>query len=267
MTLVLNEIHVAKGLPDSVVVAAADRRITLGGKYNSTRRKLFDIPYLNASISYYGLAELPCKGEYLSSWLPNFITRHSDAQSMVDLAGSLRQELHEVLPTGALAHSVSGFHICGFNSNGLPDFYHLTNVEVKDGQYKEKTDRYKPPTSDFLGRDAKEELGWDGHDPMAIKPGVWVYRNGDFVAHALASEAVDIMLDRFFKLPNFPPPKTPQDYLKFVEFKFKVIAYTYKQWAKQKLIGGDIDVIVRTKERAWATPKIRLYPRARTRRH
>jgi hypothetical protein len=52
MTLVLNEIYLLNGLGKSFIVAAADRRISKpNGTYDSTRRKLFPIPYLNGAVS------------------------------------------------------------------------------------------------------------------------------------------------------------------------------------------------------------------------
>jgi len=264
MTLVLSEIHIRKGLLDSVVVAAADRRITREQQYDSTRKKLFNIRKLNAAISYYGLAEVyparqRAKSEYLSSWLPTFIKNHSDAKSMEDLALSLREELHKIVPKETLARHASGFHICGFNEDGFPDFFHLTNVtKIRGDKYAEVEDQYQRPSSDFLGRDARKTLDWDGQSTMAIKPGGVIYRNGDFKSHALAAELLDEMLERFFTFPDFRRPKTPEDHRDFVKFKLEVIAYTYKKWAKSKLIGRPIDVIVRTKARVWATSGVTL---------
>ena len=85
MSLILNEIHIVGGLSHTVVVAAADRRISApGGTYDSTRRKLFDVQYLQAAVAYYGLAVVYPRGkkEYLSSWLPNFIRANSSIASM-----------------------------------------------------------------------------------------------------------------------------------------------------------------------------------------
>lgn len=72
MTLILNEIHVQNGLNETLLVAAADRRVSNpDGSYNSLQRKLFTVPYRNATISYFGIAEVFPSGkrEYLSEWL------------------------------------------------------------------------------------------------------------------------------------------------------------------------------------------------------
>lgn len=61
MTLILNELKVFKNLEDSAWIVGADRRITMkvpgeATKYFDTRQKLFAIPYLGATVSYFGLA-------------------------------------------------------------------------------------------------------------------------------------------------------------------------------------------------------------------
>lgn len=57
MTLITNEIHMLDGFKRTVLVFAADRRLTnLDGSYGSTQQKLFQIPYLEGGISYFGLA-------------------------------------------------------------------------------------------------------------------------------------------------------------------------------------------------------------------
>ncbi len=247
MTLILNEVHLVKGLTRTVMVAAADRRITLGGKYDSTEQKLFTIPYLRGAISYYGLAEVYPKGkpEYLSSWLPNFIADHHSATTLKDFVYSLREELHRIIPPGTLKINVSGFHVCGYQPDGLPDFWHLRSWGKLDGfRYSDRQSRYLLPTSDFLGRDAKCGFHWDGVNPDSANNGVQVYRNGDFRAHALASEHLDNMLSSFFQFPDFNKPVTVNDYARYVKFKLEVLAYIYRKWAKQKIIDRPIDVII-----------------------
>lgn len=248
MTLILNEIHLVKGLARTVLVAAADRRIAWpDGKYDSTRRKLFDIPYLRGTISYYGLAVVYPKGkqEYLSSWLPNFIRAHHSITTLKDFVSSLREELHRVICPEILRKNASGFHVCGYQPDGLPDFWHLRNVGgLKEFVYSDLQPRYLCPTSDFLGRDARKEFGWDGKDPGSARNGVQVYRNGDFRAHAIASEHLDAILSSFFQFPDFARPVSVADYEKYVKFKLEVLAYIYQKWARKKIIGTPIDVII-----------------------
>ena len=254
MTLVLNEIHLVQGLTRTVLVAAADRRITEpDGRYHSTRRKLFDIPYLQGTISYYGLACVYPNGngkpEYLSSWLPNFIRTHHSITTLSDFVSSLREKLHHVIPPAVLKKNASGFHVCGYQSDGLPDFWHLTNVGKLNGFcYSDLQPRYQCPTSDFLGRDARQHHGWDGKDPnSATGNTVRIYRNGDFRAHSIASEHLDEVLSHFFRFSDFARPTSVADYEKYVKFKLEVLAYIYHKWANKKIIGKPIDVIARAR--------------------
>lgn len=251
MTLVLNEIHLVKDLTHTVLVAAADRRITRrDGSYDSTRKKLFDIPYLDAAVAYYGLAAVYPHGtqEYLSSWLPNFIKSHSSITSLQDFAAILRDELHRVIPNSMLRDNPSGFHISGYRRDGLPDFWHLTNVgSLRGPYYSDLQPQYQTPTSDFLARDARQTYGWDGKNPGSAANGAHVYRNGDFRAHAIASKHLDEALAGFFEFSDFRKPCTTAEYGNYVKFKLEVLAYIYHRWAKKKIIGKPIDVIVRSR--------------------
>lgn len=247
MTLVLNEIHLLDGLKKTIMVAAADRRLSKpDGSYDSTRRKLFPICYLNGAISYFGLASVFPNGRrtYLSEWLPNFIRGQSNALDLGTFANNLRSRLHEVVPRAILQRNPSGFHICGYNNFGLPEFWSLTNIGRLEGfQHVDFKAQYGPPSADFLGRDAKE-LGWDGSDPSSARNVTWTYRNGDFRAHVAAWESLDEILMKMFQFPDFRRPSNVREYEDYIRFKFEFIAYLYKKWARKILIGRPIDVIV-----------------------
>ena len=43
---------------------------------------------------------------------------------------------------------------------------------------------------------------------------------------------------------DFKVPESKVDYAKYVKFKFEFIAYLYKEWARQKIIGRPIDVLI-----------------------
>jgi hypothetical protein len=118
------------GFKRTLLIFAADRRLTYpDGSYAGTKQKLFPIPYLNGGVSYFGLAEVYPKGkkQYLSDWLREFVTRHSATASLKDFAFQLCDELHTVIPANILGKNASGFHICGYDSNGLPEFWFLRN--------------------------------------------------------------------------------------------------------------------------------------------
>jgi hypothetical protein len=245
MTLVLNEIHTRDGFKDTLMVAATDRRISnLDGTYNSTRKKLFKIEYLNGAVSYFGVASTS-SGVPLSDWLPRFITRTANATDLRTFATRLKNEISQVIPKHILRKHPSGFHICGYQKNGLPDFWSLSNTRSIEQFKYNCQDHYKKPSSDFLGRDAKACFGWDGNNPGSAKSNrVQIYRNGDFRAHAIAWINLNFIFNELRKFPDFNRPRNPKQYGESVKSKFEIIAYIYKKWAKQKIIARPIDVFV-----------------------
>lgn len=247
MTLILNEIHLLNGLNETLLIAGADRRISKpDGTYDSTRRKLFPIPYLNGAVSYFGLSMVYPKGQpqYISTWLSGFIRRQSAAHSLRSFAERLGEELNRIVPPAILRDYPSGFHICGYDSRGYPDFWYLSNIRgIRNFQYVDLKPQYAPPESHFLGRDAAKEFDWDGSDPLSAKNGVQVYRNGDFRAHVAAWKSLDEIFVRLLQFPDFTRPSNPDEYGEYVKFKFEFIAYLYKKWAKKQIIARPIDVL------------------------
>lgn len=249
MTLVLNEIHWAEGLNRTTMVAAADRRISRpDGSYFGTHPKLFPVPYLNGAISYFGLAVFPDSAgvtRRLWDWIPAFIRHQHDVPDLRTFASRLRDSLHTLIPPRLLSSQPSGFHICGYNADYLPEYWFLTNIRQMSGFVPtEIKPTYKVPAPHFLDRDARA-LGWNGKDLRSIcEAGCQIYRNGDFRGHAVASELLDDILRRLFQLPDFRRPVTPAEYRKYVHFKFRFIASLYKNWATRQIIGEPIDVIV-----------------------
>ncbi len=248
MTLILNEIHLLDGLKKTMIIAAADRRISKpDGSYDSTQRKLFKIPYLDGAISYFGVANVFPKGkmQYLSVWLLNFIKTQAGVPDLQTFASNLRNDLNKVVYAGILQNNPSGFHICGYNDQRLPEFWFLTNIGGMEGyKYINFQQQYSVPTSDFLGRDAKNIFRWNGNNPSSARNGIQYYRNGDYRAHVVAWELLDMILQNLFTFPDFKRPVTPQEYGDYVKFKFEFIAYLYKKWAKKEIIARPIDVIV-----------------------
>jgi len=246
MTLVVNEVHAVEGLSKTLVVAGADQRISRDGRYADTRRKVLAIPYLNGAISYFGLAEVYPSGhmQYLDDWLTVFINRHSGVPDLGSFAHELRRELHRVIPQPVLSCNPSGFHMCGYDAQGLPDFWYLSNIGRMDQfVYEDLKPRYDAPASHFLGRDAAK-LGWDGKDPSTAANKTRIYRNGDIRGHEALWDALDCGLAALFHFDDFKRPSEPLEYEEYVKFKFEVIAYVYKKWAKKQLIARPIDVLV-----------------------
>ena len=248
MTLVVNEIHALDGLSKTLVVAAADRRLSYpGGGYADTRRKVLGIPHLHGAVSYFGLAEVYPSGhkQYLDDWLTAFINNHSGVPDLGAFAHELRQGLHQVIPEHVLQEKASGFHMCGYNAQNLPDFWYLSNIGcMEQFVYADLKPRYDAPASHFLGRDAVAELGWDGKDPSTAAKGGRTYRNGDIRGHEALWDALGEGLAALFHFDDFKRPSEPREYGEYIKFKFEVIAYAYKKWAKKKLIARPIDVVV-----------------------
>ena len=243
MTLLLTEIHCLDRLSHSCIVFAADRRISKNGKYAGTRKKIFDVPYLRAGVGFFGLAEVPSKGGNLpmSDWLLRFIRRKSNLTSLKAFAKVLAKSLNSDIPSNWRKQCISGFHLAGYNSLGLPEFWYVRNVE--DDRTTIITGLYEA-REDFLRRDAIN-LGYDGQNPRSVPTGrVQTYRNGDIRAHVKAWERIDEGFGTLLNEREFKQLKTLSDYKKWVKFKMKVIAYFYKKYCRESIMAKPIDTIL-----------------------
>lgn len=243
MTLLTTEIHVPGNMQKAIIIFAADRRISLKGKFHSLGKKVFRVRYLNAGIGFFGLAEVHPSGKKqpMSSWLPQFVTKHSNISTLRDFADSLRSELDIVVPNNIKTSNPSGFHIAGYNNQNFPEFWFVRNIQGMDAhRYVGFHDHYFV-SEDFLIRDALQ-YGFDGETPMVPQPFARIYRNGDIRAHVVAWERLDGIISDFFSLPDFKKLKTIKDYEEFIKFKMTIIANIYKKYCSVSLIGTPIDV-------------------------
>lgn len=245
MSIIVNEIHVLDGFCKTTLVFAADRRITkLDGSYDSQRRKLFRIPYLEAGISYFGLAGFHSGGRnyYFSEWIPSFVRRHADTTDLRTFALKLHRELNRTIASTVLEKHSSGFHIGGYNSKGIPEFWFITNIGGMQGfDYTNLQRKYAEPSSDFLERDAIKH-GWDGQNPRSIRNMIFTYRNGDYRGHVYGWELLEGFLNGMRQFPDFKLLNALKNPGEMVRFKLEVIAYLYKRFAQRKIIGRPIDV-------------------------
>jgi hypothetical protein len=246
MTLVWNEIHGMGADRQPLMIAAADRRISNpDGSYHSTRRKIFKVPRIAGAVSYFGLAAFLHGGKqvFLSEWLPSFIHK-SRADSIAAFAKELQQSLNAVVPMRHLQVQHSGLHVCGFDTQGRPDFWYISNIGSMQGfEYKDLRTSYAEAASHFLGGNTSG-FGLDPATGRAPSGHVQIYRNGDIRVHAVASEALDHALGALQQFPDFRVPRTPAQYGAYVRFKFEVIAYVYKKWAQRQIVARPIDVLV-----------------------
>ena len=247
MTLITNEIHMLDGFRNTALIFAADRRLSgMDGSYHGTAQKLFQIPYFRGGISFFGLAEFTKsrKSCSMSEFLRVFVSHNVSASSLEEFCQRLKSELEGFIPETLLAHQVSGFHVCGYGVNGLPEFWFLSNIlAMDDFRYTLLASRYNAPSSDFLARDAPAN-GWNGKDLGSIKNYVQCYRNGDYRMHAVAWERLDQILADMSRFSDMKAMKNEHDYTAFVTFKMKIIADFYKKFSKTPTIGTPIDVFV-----------------------
>jgi len=248
MTLVLNEIHIINGLENTYMIAAADRRITYPDGRHKNWKKIFNIPYLHGAISYYGLAEFLPKGKKINwnftNWLPTFISNNAKVDSVECFALNLRDELNKIVPPTYLKDNPSGFHICGYDNRGYPEFWSLTNIgKFSDYKYSNLKKAYQPPANELQGG-YLQGIGWNGTDPLSVENKIVTYRNGDIRAHGVVFKKLDEIYNYLSQFGNFKKIEDLEQYKDFIKYKFKILAYIYKKMAKQKIIGGDIDVLL-----------------------
>ena len=254
MTLVTNEIHLLDGFRRTILVFAADRRLTdyRDGSFAGIGQKLFRIPYLEAGVSYFGLATYRNRGgEFrMTDWLRNFIRRAHATRTIRDFALRLRNDLNATIPRSVLSQRASGFHICGYNGEGLPDFWYLTNIGGMDNfQYNRFAPEYAEPSRDFLDRDARDSLGWNGTDLTSVRSEIWIYRNGDYRPHSLLWDRLGAFIDGMSQTPNFAALRrtTTENYERIARFKLGVIAHFYRKFGRSQTIGTPIDVFCLSK--------------------
>jgi hypothetical protein len=246
MSLILNHIIVQNGLNNGFIIAAADRRITKEGKFDSIRKKIFEIPYLNATVSYFGLAQIYKSNKliYFSEWLPDFINKQSIiSHNIKDFSNNLHLALNNIANKKLLAKYESGFHISGFH-NGYPDFWYFSNIgSMNKYEYRDIKNSYFPPCSHFLDRDIKDKV----IDEKMIYN--FTYRNGDIRTHCIINDDFNSFMEEIFKLPDVNKPKAHIEYVKLIKFKFEFISYLCKNWFKTINISRPIDIYLITKDK------------------
>jgi len=213
MTLITNEIHMLDGFQeDGPGIRGRPENLETEWRLRQLAKKAIQNPLPECGHQLFRLGTGFPNGrrQYLSDWLPVFIRKNSGAQNLGDFSSTLRDELHKIVPSSVLGANASGFHIGGYNAQGIPEFWFLTNIGgMDDFRYKDLAPRYSDPSSDFLRRDAVK-LGWDGTNPASVASVIQIYRNGDFRAHVAAWEKLDGMLAQLLGFPDFrnPRPRT-----------------------------------------------------------
>jgi len=232
MTLLTTEIVTD---PKPVIVFAADRRISVGGRRCAERRKILRVPTKRAGIGYFGLAELPLQGRqrHMDVWLSDFLEARAALPSLRDLAVALATELNRVVPAATRNAHMSGFHLAGFDRHGRPEFWFIRNVA---------DDR-----TTLLGRYSARE-DFQRRDRARLQAGAaQIYRNGDIRAHASAWESIDASFGALLGAPGFTPGVGPMAHTRWVQFKLETIAHFYQRFCTTSIIGKPVDAFVITR--------------------
>jgi len=237
MTILANEVRIKESITDVALIQVADRRITVNGKFHSNQRKVFQIPYLKATVGYFGLAQLTTR-EYFSSWLPNIIRHGHDVQNIKEFAHYLTTKLNANVVKSLLKNNPSGFHLCGLAEDGIPEFYFIRNIERMEGPYYRGFRDTYFCSEDFRTRDAITTSGGKKRDLSSLRKSIFWYVNGDLRSFWAFWMPATQFIDGISMNPEFPALTSD---LERAKWKLKVIAQLYEKYAKQKIVGGPID--------------------------
>jgi hypothetical protein len=239
MTILANELRINQSIRNVTLIQVADRRITRGGKFDSNRRKVFEIPYLKASVGYFGLAQ-PTSREYFSSWLPNVIRHGHGIKTVKEFSEYLTDQLNKNVTKSLLETNPSGFHLCGLAEDGIPEFYFIRNIDRMEGPYyKGFKDAYSC-SEGFRTRDAITTNDGKKRPLSSLQNCIFWYVNGDLRSFWAFWMPATQFIDSISMDPEFPALKSD---LERAKWKLKVIAQLYEKYAKQKIVGGPIDGI------------------------
>lgn len=257
MTLLLNEIHYLRGFENSIIVCAADRNITVDKKFYKDKAKLFskEVSGYKAEISYFGLASGPIsngstKVAFMDEFVQQALSQITSASDLGDLATQFRTQISSHFEKDFLAQHLSGFHITGFNSEGLPEFWRFTNgIWSKNNSFYRRSKNnlynevYESPKEDFLGRDARKR-GYRPGEPTAMRGGMTVYKNGDPVTHRVVWNNINNIFREVGSELGYktPSPSDEADYENYIKLKFKMINVLLKGMVDSDSIGETVDV-------------------------
>lgn len=239
MTILANEIRIRGSIKDVTLIQVADRRLSIKGQFHSNQKKVFEIPYIKASVGYFGLAQ-PTMREYFSSWLPNIIRHGHSIRTVNEFSQYLMNELNNRVSKNLLKSNPSGFHICGLADDGIPEFYFIRNIERMEGPfYKGYLDSYYC-SEDFRARDAIRSSDGSRRDIASLHDSIFWYVNGDLRSFWDFWLPATRFIDSFYLNQEFPSLRSD---LERAKWKLRVIAQLYDKYAKKKIVGGPIDGI------------------------
>jgi hypothetical protein len=248
MTLLYTEISQEFPIHGRCVFFAADRGITPFGTGRPTHyKKLVDVPYLNAALGFFGLAEFRhgARGFRMADHLRDFVRQQHAAPNLSAFATNLTASLNAFVPSSLRGSERSGIHLAGITRNALPEFWFVRNVDDTGAPTLGKYEAHEQ----FLARDARS-AGFDGQNPQTLPSGGRLYRNGDIISHVVAWEAFDNTLGALLTIPFFTGIGSPNDYACWIRFKMEILVHFHKRFEKTLLVGGPIDTIVKYQHEA-----------------
>jgi hypothetical protein len=234
MTILANEIRIRGSIKDVTLIQVADRRLSIAGQFHSNQKKVFEIPYIRASVGYFGLAQ-PTMQEFFSSWLPNVIRHGHSIKTVKEFSQYLMNELNNKVSKTLLRSNPSGFHICGLAEDGVPEFYFVRNIERMEGPFYRGFLESYSCSEDFRTRDAIRTTSLS-----TLHDSIFWYVNGDLRSFWDFWLPATQFIDGFRLNQDFPALNSD---LERAKWKLKVIAQLYDKYAKQKIVGGPIDGI------------------------
>lgn len=257
MTLLINEICAYGDLREGYILTVADRRITYPENHPKHlkpehQRKIFKIPYLVATVGYFGLAYYRNKAHHppipLSDWLDDFINKNHDVATMGEFAGRLQEKLNSSMEKADVLRMRTGFHICGYNDNGFPEFWIVRN---SGDDYSKPWRDYYGCKESFLSCDAPK-IGYTKERPDTGEYKQHFYINGDTepfhrVWHSLNMFANGMMQRGDFKGRGPYALNEDSELKEIAKWQMKVIGNFYSKFIKHtgaKIIGGEADVFV-----------------------
>lgn len=227
MTLLTTEIHLDGDA--AFVIFAADRRISRGGRAIEDATKILRVRGSPVGVGFFGLAELasPRESKPMSVLLTELADAMPPGSSPAAFAELLLQKLRAEMPYNDVINEPIGFHVCGFASDGEPEFWYVRNID----------DQGFPTRKGFESRE-----DFRARDRGRLLPGQYaIYRNGDLQAHIAAWAAIDESLGKLLGSPTFRALKTPEDHELWVKTKMELIGSFYQRFATEQIIGNPID--------------------------
>jgi len=248
VTLLVNQLHIDLHQGNHFWIAAADQLLTTKKGFHAIKTKIFAVKRLNCSISYFGLASFRrssnSKEFFIGNIIESFISKDSTSQTIGQFAANIRNYLITAIPAAVLSQSHSGFHICGFESNGLPVLYHFSNITGMNGiYYGPPSQTYNNLTEDFAGRDAAQ-FGFNPTNMTFTRGGIQEYRNGDLSIHVHLARDLLSTMSSIQQYSNYISLSGPYQFASLIELLYKIISNIQKRWAKTQLIGGKSTIMI-----------------------